>query len=114
MHIRMQNAETLTQEQIQEFLKGSQAIEFTARNRGELYGFVQRVLIAQEYAAQSKKQRGRIRAWLSKLTGRSLPQLSRLIRQYREDGVVEAVAYRRRRFPTKYTARDIELLAAVD
>src|SRR5437588_500802 len=110
----MQNADVLTQEQIQEFLKGSRSIEFTAQNRAEVYGFIQQVLVAQEYAMQGKKQRGAIRAYLCKVTGMSLPQMARLIRQYRQEGVVEAVAYRRRRFATKYTSRDVALLAEVD
>lgn len=110
----MQNADVLTQEQIQEFLKGSRSIEFTAQNRSELYGFVERVLVAQEYAGQGKKQRGAVRAYLCKVTGLSLPQMTRLIRQYKRDGTVEAVAYRRRRFATKYTSRDVALLAEVD
>jgi transposase InsO family protein len=114
MQIRMQNADVLSQEQIQEFLKGSRSIEFTGQNRAERYGFVQRELVAQEYAAQGRKQRGAIRAYLSKVTGLSLPQIARLIRQYRQEGVVEVVAYRRRRFPTKYTSRDVTLLAEVD
>jgi transposase InsO family protein len=114
MQLRMQNADVLTQEQIQEFLKGSRSIRFTGQDRGELYGFVQGVLVAQEYAQQGKKERGAVRAYLSKVTGLSLPQMTRLIRKYREEGVVEAVAYRRRRFPTIYTGRDVALLAEVD
>src|SRR5437762_4789733 len=110
----MQNADVLSQEQIQEFLKGGRSIEFTAQNRAEVYGFIQQVLVAQEYAMQGKKQRGAIRAYLCKVTGMSLPQMARLIRQYRQEGVVEAVAYRRRRFATKYTSRDVALLAEVD
>ena len=54
----MENAENLTQAQIQEFLKGSRMIEFGGQNRAELYGWVQRVLVAQEYAMQGKKERG--------------------------------------------------------
>lgn len=111
----MQNAERLTPEQIQEFLKGSEGIEFAGQSRAERYEFVQRVLVAQEYAAQkSKKQRGAIRAYLSKVTGLSLPQLTRLIRQYRQDGVVQAKPYVRHRFGAKYKRRDVELLAQVD
>ncbi len=110
----MQNAERLSQEQIQEFLKASQAIEFTGQSKAERYQFVQRVLVAQEYLVQGKKQRGRIRAYLSKVTGLSLPQLTRLIRRYRQGGVVEPKAYRRRRFPTQYTSRDVALLAKLD
>jgi hypothetical protein len=37
----LQNADVLTQEQIQEFLNGSRSIEFMGQNRGELYRFVQ-------------------------------------------------------------------------
>lgn len=110
----MQNAERLSAEQIQQFLEGSQAIEFAGQSRAEQYQFVQRVMVAQEYAGQSKKQRGPIRAYLSKVTGLSLPQIARLIRQYRQSGVVEAKPYRRRRFPSKYTRRDVERLAEVD
>ena len=50
----MQNAEGLTEKQIREFLRGSETIEFRSGNRAELYGWVQRVLVAQEYAAQAR------------------------------------------------------------
>jgi hypothetical protein len=114
MRLRMQNVETLSGEQIGEFLKGSERIEFQGQNRAELYGWVGRVLVAQEYATQGKKQRGRVRAYIVKITGLSLPQTTRLIRKYRAEGVVEAVRYRRRRFPVKYTGQDVARLAAVD
>jgi hypothetical protein len=48
MQVRMQKAEVLTQEQIREFLKSSESIEFTGQNRSELYGWVERVLVGQE------------------------------------------------------------------
>jgi transposase InsO family protein len=110
----MENAETLTEVQIQEFLKGSEGIVFEGQSRAERYGWVQRVLVAQEYARQGKKRRGTIRAYLSKVTGLSLPQVTRLIRQYRAGGVVIAAAYRRRSFPSKYSSQDIALLAELD
>jgi len=110
----MQNAEELTGEQIRSFLKGSETIEFAGQNRADLYGWVQRVLVAQEYAGQDKKTRGAIRAYIVKVTGRSVPQIARLIRQYRAEGVVEAAPYRRRRFPVKYSREDVARLAAVD
>jgi transposase InsO family protein len=110
----MQNEEAVTKEQIQEFLKGSQGITFSGENRAERYRWVEQVLVAQEYAVQGKKQRGGIRAYIGKMTGLSLPQVTRLIRQYRTGGVVEAAPYRRRRFAVKYTSKDIALLAEVD
>jgi hypothetical protein len=36
MHMQMQNAETLSPNQIREFLKLSREIEFTAQNRAEV------------------------------------------------------------------------------
>ena len=114
MQIRMQNAEELSGKQIDAFLKGSETLEFTGQNRVEKYELVQRVLVAQEYALQRKKERGGIRAYLSKVTGLSLPQMTRLIRQYRQEGTVRAVSYRRHRFTSKYTAQDVKLLAEVD
>jgi hypothetical protein len=79
----MQNAEALTKEQIQEFLKGSQGFEFSGENRAERYRWVEQVLVAQEYAAKGKKQRGGIRAYIGKMTGLSLAQVTRLIGKYR-------------------------------
>jgi hypothetical protein len=101
MQLRMQNAETLNAEQIGEFLKLSGEIEFTGQSRAEVYRWAGRVLVAQEYAGQGKKQRGAIRAYIGKVTGRSLAQVTRLIRMYRTAGTVVAKPYRRRRFPRR-------------
>lgn len=110
----MQNAEGLNSEQISEFLKGSCGIEFKGQSRGERYAWTQRVLIAQEYASQGKKQRGEVRNYIAKMTGMSLPQVARLIRMYRATGRVETKVYQRRQFSRKYTAQDVTLLAGVD
>jgi transposase InsO family protein len=114
MYVQMQNAEMLNPERISEFLETSQGIAFTAQNRGEVYVWVEKVLVTQEYACQGKKQRGAIRAYIEKMTALSLVQVARLIRKYRSTGKVQLAAYRRRRFPVKYTDQDIALLAEVD
>ncbi len=75
---------------------------------------VKATLLQQEYFRQSKKQRGVIRAYLRKVTGLSLPQITRLIRAYLQTGAFKSIAYQRHRFPKKYTAADIALLAEVD
>ncbi len=110
----MQNAERLNPDQIRQFLQLSEAVEFAGQSRAEIYAWTQRVLVAQEYARLSKKPRGAVRKYLSKVTGLSLPQIARLIRSYRKSGEVAAKPYRRRSFATKYTDRDIALLAEVD
>lgn len=110
----MQNGEKLTPQQIGEFLKGSEEISFAVGSKSEVYSWVQEVLVAQEFASQNKGVRGAIRAYIEKVTGLSVPQATRLIRQYRETGVVELQASQRLRFPRKYTDRDITLLAETD
>jgi hypothetical protein len=114
MHITMRHAENLTNPQINEFLKASAGIEFSGQNRKEIYAWVEKMLVAQEYQQQRKKQRGEIRAYLSKVTGLSLAQITRLIRAHAQTGKVEAKIYRRQRFTAKYTPADIALLAQVD
>ena len=52
-----------------------------------------------------------VRAYIKKVTGLSLPQVTRLVRKHRQSGRVELQAVRRKRFPTKYTEPDVVLLA---
>ena len=110
----MQNGEGLTAEQISDFLKGSEGVSFAGQSQKEVYAWVQGVLVAQEFTQQDKKRRGSIRAYIAKVTGLGSAQLTRLVRRFKETGRVEANAYRRRRFPRKYTDRDVALLAEVD
>lgn len=48
------------------------------------------------------------------MTGLSLPQITRLIRSYREEGEIRVHGGARRRFPVKYRQEDLELLIEVD
>jgi hypothetical protein len=110
----MRNAESLRQEQIREFLKSSQTIEFAGCGRNEKYAWVERVLGAQNYGELGKRERGVVRAYVEKVTGMSAAQTTRLIRGYLDNGVVRAGPYQRHRFRARYTAEDIVLLAEVD
>lgn len=110
----MRNAESLSREQIREFLKSSQPIEFAGCGRNERYAWVERVLGTQQYGALGKRDRGVVRAYVEKVTGMSAAQTTRLIRAFLDHGVVRAAPYQRRRFSTRYTPEDIALLAEVD
>jgi transposase InsO family protein len=110
----MQNAESLNPEQIRQFLELSETVEFAGQSRAEIYAFVERVLVVQQYASLAKKPRGAVRHYLSKVTGLSLPQIARLIRSYRKSGKVQTRPYRRHSFATQYTDADVALLAEVD
>ena len=65
------------------------------------------MLVQGEYARQGRQARGVVRAYVRKMTGKSMPRITRLIRQYRQTGEVRAVAYRRRRFAQVYTEADV-------
>lgn len=114
MRIHMENVGSLAPERIGDFLGGSAEIEFTGQTRSERYAWVQATLIEQRYFSLAKKQRGAVRALLSKIAGLSLPQITRLIRSYRQEGEIRVEGGRRQRFPVKYTREDLELLIEVD
>jgi transposase InsO family protein len=110
----MQNAESLSREQIQEFLRSSEPIEFAGGGREERYGWVERVLARQKYGELGKGERGLVRAYVRKVTGLSESQTTRLVRAFGDHGKVQAQPYQRHRFAAKYTAEDIARLAEVD
>src|SRR5580698_7739877 len=114
MQVQMMNAESLSQEQIREFLKSSQRIEFAGCQRREKYAWVERVLGAQHYGALGKGERGVVRAYVEKVTGMSVSQTTRLIRGFLDSGAVRMAPYQRHGFQARYTAEDIALLAEVE
>jgi len=107
-------AEKLSLEGIRRFVEASEEIRFEGANRGQVYGWVERVLVEHEYAQQGKVGRGLLRRYIEKMTGLSRAQVTRLIARYAASGRVQPTLYRRRRFPERFTRADIELLASVD
>src|SRR5262245_51399184 len=110
----MWNTESLSQEQIREFLKSSQTIEFGGCVREEKYAWVERILRAQNYAGLRKRERGVVRAYVEKVTGMSTAQTTRLIRTFLDSGAVRMAPYQRHSFTARYTPEDIALLTEVD
>ena len=110
----MEDSDKLSLEQIRAFLQGSQEVIFLASDRAELYDWVERTLRHQDYGRLARSAKGLLRSYLSKMTGLSRAQTARLIGAYQKGQPVKPKAYRRRRFPNRYTAADIELLAEVD
>ena len=110
----MHEAEKLSLEAIGRFVEASEELRFTSQGRQQVYGWVEQVLVQQEYAQQGKAARGLVRRYIEKMTGMSRSQVTRLIARYTATGRVRPTVYRRRRFPDRYTRADIELLAGVD
>jgi len=110
----MSNAESLSRDQIREFLASSEPIEFSGRGRKERYAWVERVLTTQRYSELSKGDRGLVRAYLEKMTGMSVSQMTRLVRMFLDHGLVKVVPYQRHQFSARYTTEDIAVLVEVD
>jgi transposase InsO family protein len=114
MQIRMQKAEMLAAGAMAAFVRAAESIDFTGQSRQEIYGYVEGVLVQQEFLGKSKGERGVIRAFLAKVTGRSQAQLTRLIARFRKTGAVRLERPRRHGFAVKYTEGDVALLVEVD
>jgi transposase InsO family protein len=112
--ISMDDSEAVSLEQIRAFLAGSGEVRFSGLRRGEVYAWVERTLVRQEYAGLGRAGKGLVRQYIARMTGLSRAQVTRLIAAYRKTGGVNAVRYQRRKFATRYTAGDVELLAYVD
>jgi transposase InsO family protein len=114
LNISVHEAEKLSLEAIGRFVEASEELRFTSQDRQQVYGWVEQVLVQQEYTQQGKAARGLVRRYIEKMTGMSRSQVTRLIARYAATGGVRPTVYRRRRFPDRYTRADIELLASVD
>jgi transposase InsO family protein len=110
----MENRETLSLDQIRAFLDGSSEVQFQAHDRAELYEWVNQTLRQQNYGQLKRDGKGLVRVYLSKMTGLSRAQMTRLIRCYQHGGEVKPRLYQRHRFSNRYSRADIELLAQLD
>jgi hypothetical protein len=110
----MREIEQLSLEQMRRFLDGSQDVQFQGANREEMYAWVDGIVRGQDYGRLKRADKGLVRRYISKMTGLSRAQMTRLMGQYKATGAVKVTASRRRRFPRRYTATDVALLVKVD
>src|SRR5277367_825303 len=110
----MDDSEATSLEQIRAFLAGSGEVRFTGQRREEVYAWTERTLVRHQYGSLGKREKGLVRRYVSRLTGLSRAQVTRLIAGYAGTGHVKAAPYRRRKFAARYTKADVELLAYVD
>src|SRR5690242_9949355 len=99
----MQAAEGISLEQIRAFLEASEEVKFKARNKEDLYDWVNQTLEQLHYCKLKRSQRGLVRRYVAKMTGLSRAQATRLLSMYLRGEKVQAKRYRRRRFPQRYT-----------
>jgi transposase InsO family protein len=101
-------------EQVKKFLEGSKTLEFRGLSAEEKYKWTETVLVRFSYLRLKKAEKGVIRQYIQKITGYSMAQVSRLIREYKRKGWLKKTEYRRHRFPRKYIPSEVQLLARTD
>jgi len=77
--IRMDDAEKLSLEAIGRFVAASEEVRFEAEDRQQLYGWVERVPVEQQYTQVGRAARGLVRGYMEKMTGLSRAQATRPI-----------------------------------
>ena len=102
-------------EDIEKFLEGNQPVAFSVQgNKQQRYQFVCNTLVKFSYLTASKSTKGLLKRFIAKITGYSRPQVTRLIKQYRQTGKLQWHPCRSNGFKKKYQDSDISLLAKVD
>lgn len=120
MVINMNEERLETIEQIEEFLSGSAAIEFSvAGDDSERYGHISRVLKRFDYPQRSKRERGILHRYLQHTSGYSRAQVTRLVARWQGNRLAEVPLTKRHGRPAipfarKYTPTDIALLVEMD
>lgn len=120
MVINMNEARLRTIEQIEQFLKGCEQVEFTPYDTDEQrYEHISQVLRRFDYPRRSKVERGTLLEYLRRTTSYSRAQVTRLVKQWQGNRLATVPLKKRyvapkMAFARKYTTQDIELLVEMD
>jgi len=110
----MKNLERLSLAEMEEFIRGSRKITLSLEGQAAIYGFIEALLKAQQYRRLSRGQRGVVRRFLTKVSGLSRAQITRLIAAWMRTRQVRRRPPQRPNFPRRYSSADVVLLAEVD
>ena len=82
----MQGGEKLSLEKIQGLLEATEELRFSGHTRRETYGWIEATLNEHGYRKQRREGKGILRAFIGKVTGMSMAQMTRLIGKHSESG----------------------------
>jgi len=113
-----------TIEQLEEFLRATPQVAFTAHKDGTVgdeqrYGHISRVLARFDYAHRKKRERGVVLAYLRHTSGYGRAQMTRLVARWGANRAAQRPLVKLYRppaapFARKYNALDVELLVEMD
>ena len=124
MVIDMDETRLRTIEQLEEFLRATPEVAFTAHDPGgaadnQRYEHISRVLARFDYPQRKKRERGVVLAYLRHTSGYGRAHLARLVARWADNRVAQHPLVKRYRAPAapfarKYTALDVALLVEMD
>ena len=114
MNTYMNDTQLMDTGQIEQFLAGSENIQFQPLRLEERYQWIAGTLKRLDYFHLNRREKGVVRDYLMKITNYSRQQITRLIAQYRGEHWIGRRQRDRHCFPKKYTPEDILLLAQMD
>lgn len=105
--------------QLKSFLKEVAVVNFSINNIGnknkqEMYDWVGTVIQKFRYFSLKKKEKVIVIDYIKKITGRSRPQVKKLIKKKKKFGKIKLSATRKHIFPIKYNTSDIARLIETD
>ena len=77
-------------DQIKQFVTGTESVTFSPQDRQESYGWLTQMLVKLDYFRLGKRDKGIVQQYLRKVTGYSRQQLTRLIKQYKQNRKIGA------------------------
>jgi hypothetical protein len=97
--------------QLKELVKFGKCMKFNSSNKQQTYEWIGRTLGRFHYFSESKKNRGIIKNYIIVMTGYSESQIDKLIALKKKFGRVFVGRRTQHKFPKKYDASDVALLA---
>ena len=79
----------------------------------EIYRWMEKILKVVRYTILRRKEKAAVLKYLTRYSGYERRQVTRLVQEYRETGRIRVKKRTQPRFQTKYTTKDIVLLAEV-
>ncbi len=111
--MKLDNLNTI--EQMESFIKGSQAIAFAvASSKDERYQLVEQLLRRFAYSRLKRREKGIVIQFLIKVSGYSRQQLTRMIKSYSQQGRLKRHQKTVNGFERIYTTEDVKTLAELD
>lgn len=97
--------------QLTDLVKFGKCVKFNSTNKKETYEWIGRTLGKFQYFSEKKKNKGIIKSYIITMTGLSEGQVDKLIKRKRMFGRVFLFERTQHKFPTKYQAHEVALLA---